>query len=100
RLLRRHDAAAVAFVEPLRLYPGLALPGFSTLEPHPEHLHGIGRLRRHRACVHPIARVGRSEVREARSGQEDARGIGMVDGGTNASFIESGAKIDRLAIPG
>ena len=44
RRARRHRHGAVALVEPFRLHADLALRRLAALQPHAEHLHGIGEV--------------------------------------------------------
>ena len=82
----RDDAAAVSLVEPFRLHAGLARGRLAAVLPEAEHLHRVGQRRgrrtRSRRVMHRVARRGAAQMRDAGSGNEQVRGIRVVDGRT------------------
>ena len=94
RLLRRDNAAAVTFVEPLRLHADLSGFALAALEAHSKHLHRIRRVGRLCFGVHVVARVRRAQMSKTRSGQEHPRRIRMIDRCQYPAVLQRVAKIN------
>jgi hypothetical protein len=96
--------AAVALVEPFGLLADRAGLGLAALQPLQEHAHRI-RQRLARCCraVHLVATLGRAEMGEAGSGEDQVRAVRMVDGreetprGKLLGRIDGAVRAGRLA---
>ncbi len=98
RLLRGHDAAPVAFVEPFRLHTHAIPFRLAAFQPEPEHLQGIRGIRGKSFGMHAIASIGRSKMRESGAGQPHACVVGVIDGWGDPPLAQRFLQVDLLAI--